>query len=256
MFENSAKLNHAALSPVCRPERDGFSLRGLKRNVLGATNSDYLIVSSVDEQSEELYFHLVESQMAGVEIQKCDSVLGLRSAGFSDITFEDVRLADSLVVTTDTDSYELTQKVQKIINIGTAFIALGFARAAYEKSLARSLKRKQFHRAIIDFQAIQLKLSKMYAQISSLETYLYSITENSLDAMSLRDIFSAKILATDYATEISNETVQIFAGYGYIKDDGIDRFMRDSKVLQVFPESNEVLHMQIANELKSIHSKK
>jgi alkylation response protein AidB-like acyl-CoA dehydrogenase len=96
----------------------------------------------------------------------------------------------------------------------------------------------------------------MYAQISSLETYLYSITENSLDAMSLRDIFSAKILATDYATEISNETVQIFAGYGYIKDDGIDRFMRDSKVLQVFPESNEVLHMQIANELKSIHSKK
>ena len=256
VFENTAGLNYKSLSTVCRAADDGFSLRGLKRNVLGAMDSDSLIVSSLDEQSGQLFFHLVESEMAGVNIQDCNSVLGLRSAGFSDIAFDNTKASDVQVIATDPDSIELMQKIQKIISLGTAFIAVGFARAAYDNSLARAVKREQFHRAIIDFHAIQLKLSKMYAQISSLEAYLCSITENELDAMSLKEIFSAKVLATDYATEISNETVQIFGGYGYIKNDGIDRYMRDSKVLQVFPVSNEVLHMQIANELKSNHSKK
>lgn len=255
-FENSAGLNFKSLATVCRAESNGFSLRGSKRNVLGAKNSDYIIVSSLEEDSDQLYFHLIESGLEGITMRSYDSVLGLRSAGFSDISLEDIKVQDSQVIGTASETFELMHKVQKIVCIGTAFIALGLSKAAYEKSFNRSLQREQFRRAIIDFQAIQIKLSKMYAKISSLEAYLYSMGEIVFKDISLKDIFSAKILATDYATDISNETVQIFGGYGYIKNDGIDRYMRDSKVLQVFPESNEVLHMQVANELKSIHSKK
>ena len=136
--------------------------------------------------------------------------------------------------------------------IGIAAQALGIAEGAFERALAYSKERKQFDQRISEFQAIQFKLADMYARIESskLMTYKAAWLKDSKMTYTLESAM-CKMLASEAATYVTKEALQILGGYGYICDYEVERMYRDAKITEIYEGTNEVQRIVISKMLLS-----
>jgi alkylation response protein AidB-like acyl-CoA dehydrogenase len=134
--------------------------------------------------------------------------------------------------------------------LGIAAQALGIARAALEASLDYAAERKQFGKPIKDFQAIQFKLADMASRISSARALLH-LTAAAKDRGESTTLYGSmsKLLASETAMWVTNQAVQIFGGYGYVKDYPVERLFRDAKVTEIYEGTSEIQRIVIAREL-------
>ncbi|MHB1475572.1 MAG: acyl-CoA dehydrogenase family protein, partial [Dermatophilaceae bacterium] len=134
--------------------------------------------------------------------------------------------------------------------LGIAAAATGLAQAALDVATAYSKERKQFGKAISEFQGLSFLLADMEAAVTSARaTYLHAARLKDAGRPFTRQAAVAKLICTDAAMKVTTDAVQVLGGYGYTRDFPVERYMREAKVTQIFEGTNQIQRLVIARQL-------
>jgi butyryl-CoA dehydrogenase len=255
LTEPEAGSDPAALGTTYRKEGNGYILNGTKFFI---TNGGYRGLGIVFATRDRALKHkgiaafIVDLQANGVEILRNEDKLGIRGSYTTDFALNDVRVPEDALLGNEGQGFKIAMETLNGGRIGVAAQALGIAEGAFERALAYARVRKQFGTPIGEFQAIQFKLADMYARIetSKLLTYRAAWLKDNKKSYSTESAL-CKLHASETATFVTKEAVQIHGGYGYITDYEVERMYRDAKITEIYEGTSEVQRLVIARALLS-----
>ncbi len=232
---------------------DHYVLNGAKAFISGAGVSDVYVcmVRTGGEGPKGISCLIVEKDAKGLSFGKNERKMGWRSQPTAQVIFEDCRVPVANLVGAEGDGFRIAMMGLDggRINIGAS--SLGTARAALEQAQRYMGDRKQFGKQLSDFQALQFKLADMATDLEASRLMIW----NAAAALDRRDpratmlCAMAKRFASDNASKIANDALQLHGGYGYLKDFPLERHVRDLRVHQILEGTNEIMRVIIAREL-------
>jgi acyl-CoA dehydrogenase len=241
-----------------RAEKDGdeWVINGNKMWITNGSVGDYFVVmTQTDPEAEGRYNGfsqiIVESDRDGFTAEKITGKMGIRASDTAELIFDDVRVPEENLVGTRGGGF--LQLMQFFDETRTAVAAqgVGIAKGACERALDYAQEREQFGQQIGDFQAIQHKLAEMHTQTEAARQLTYKSAwsvENADDQLTMLASM-AKEHASDVATTVTDEAVQIHGGAGYVDDFDVERLYRDAKITQIYEGTTEIQKNIIAREL-------
>jgi alkylation response protein AidB-like acyl-CoA dehydrogenase len=178
--------------------------------------------------------------------------MGLRASRTTIVTFNDVRLGADALLGEQDEGYLYALRALDKGRLGVAAQAIGIARAALSHAIHYSRERKQFERPIREFQAVQFKLADMATRIAASRALLHEAAR-AVDRGEpvTQQASMAKVMASETAMWVTTQAVQIFGGYGYMRDYPVERLMRDAKVTEIYEGTSEAQRIVIARGLHS-----
>ena len=193
---------------------------------------------------------LVEKEFDGFDVGKPEDKLGIKASDTTELYFDDVKVPKENLIGNEGDGFKIALGTLDGGRIGIASQALGIAQASLDESIKYSIERKQFNKPIASNQAIQFKLADMAMGIETARLLIYKAAfakDNNEDFSSIASM--AKVYASEIAMKSSIDCVQIHGGYGYIKETGVERLMRDAKITQIYEGTSEIQRVVIARNL-------
>lgn len=234
--------------------KDGnYLLNGTKNWITNGKNADYYLITAHTDLSaghKGISAFIVEKTFPGFTIGHKEKKLGIRSSDTATINLDDCVVPKENILGNESDGFKIAMKTLDGGRIGIAAQALGIAQGSLEAAIKYSKERVQFGNPISSFQAIQFKLADMETRINAarLLTYQAACKKDRKENFSM-DAAKAKVFASETAVYASQEAVQIFGGAGYLKDYPVERFMRDSKITEIYEGTSEIQRIVIAREL-------
>lgn len=254
LSESEAGSDAAAMRTKAVKKDGGWVLSGSKKWISNAGESDfYTVLASTDSSkgSKGISAFVVEKSDAGVSFGAHEKKMGFRGSPTREVYFDEVHLSDDRMLGAEGSGFALAMKTLDHTRITIAAQALGIAQGAFEVAMNYSHQRKQFGKAIFDFQAIQFMLADMAMKIEAARQLTYAAAVKSENSESDLTFFSAasKCYATDVAMEVTTNAVQVLGGYGYVSDYPVERMMRDAKLTQIYEGTNQVQRIVMARNL-------
>jgi alkylation response protein AidB-like acyl-CoA dehydrogenase len=193
---------------------------------------------------------IVEKGYDGLIVGKKEDKLGMRASDTCSLIFDNCKVPAENLIGEEGQGYKQAMEILAGGRIGIAALSVGLAQGAFELSLKYSKERKAFGKYIAEFQAIQWKLADMATQIESarLLTYKAAYLKDQGKDYSLYASM-AKYFASEVAVKCAIEAVQIYGGYGYIKEYPVEKFYRDAKLLTIGEGTSEIQKIIIANKI-------
>ena len=234
-------------------KRDGWVLNGTKTFITNGHYADVAVVIAVTDRAAHthgLSAFIVEKGTKGFRPGKKENKLGLRASDTSELIFEDCFIPKENLLGKEGDGFIDAMQVLDGGRISIAALSLGIAQGAYDAALKYSKQRKQFGKAISDFQAIQWKLADMATEIEAAR--LLTMRAASMKDAGMKTTLEssmAKLYASEVAVKCANEGVQIHGGYGFIKDYPAEKFYRDVKLCTIGEGTSEIQRLVIARQL-------
>jgi alkylation response protein AidB-like acyl-CoA dehydrogenase len=228
-------------------------LNGTKTFCTNGHYADVLVVIAVTDRAAHthgLSAFIVEKGMKGFRPGKKENKLGLRASDTAELIFEDCVIPAGNLLGREGNGFIDAMQVLDGGRISIAALSLGMAQGAYEAALKYSKQRKQFGKAISDFQAIQWKLADMATEIEAAR--LLTMRAASMKDAGMKTTLEssmAKLYASEVAVKCANEGVQIHGGYGFIKDYPAEKFYRDVKLCTIGEGTSEIQRLVIARQL-------
>ena len=253
LTEPDAGSDAGAITTSYRREGDEFILNGSK---IFITNGGYRGTGIVFATHDKSLKHkgvsafIVDLQSAGVEILRNEKKLGIRGSYTTAFALDQVRVPAANLLGQEGQGFKIAMDTLNGGRIGIASQALGIAEGAFERALAYSKERKQFGHPICELQAIQFKLADMYARIetSKLMTYKAACLKDARKSYTMESAL-CKMLASEAASYVTKEAIQIHGGYGFIVDYEVERMYRDAKITEIYEGTNEVQRVIISKLL-------
>ena len=176
--------------------------------------------------------------------------MGLRASPTVQLNFDELRVPAENLLGEEGQGFVYAMRSLDNGRLGIAAQALGIARAALDAALAYADERKQFGQPIREFQAIQFKLADMASRLASARAMLH-LTAAMKDRGEPTTLYGSmsKLLASETAMFVTTEAVQIFGGYGYVKDYPVEKYFRDAKITEIYEGTSEIQRIVIAREL-------
>jgi alkylation response protein AidB-like acyl-CoA dehydrogenase len=203
-------------------------------------------------QSRRMSAFVVEADRRGFSVGKLEHKLGIRGSPTGQPIFEDVRVPHENLVGAEGKGLSIALATLDHSRLGVAAQAVGIAQGATDYAAAYARERRQFGRAINEFQAIQFKLADMETRTAAARELLYKacakVDRHEPDMGKYSAM--AKLFASDTAMAVTIEAVQVLGGYGYVSEYPVERFMRDAKITQIYEGTNEIQRLVIARTLK------
>lgn len=237
-------------------ERDGdyYVLNGSKNFITHAISSSVAVVIARTGQKGDkkgMSAFIVEKGTPGFTAGKKENKLGMRASETACLFFDNCRIHRDQLIGEEGQGFVQALKLLDGGRISIAALSLGIARGAYECALKYAHEREQFGKKIYDFQAVSFALAEMATQVEASELltrqagYLKDHGErvSKIGAM-------AKLYASEAAVSVSNESVQIFGGYGFTKDYPAEKFFRDAKLCTIGEGTSSIQKMVIAREIE------
>ena len=250
--------NAANMQTKAVPEGDTYILNGTKCFISNGGVADYYVVfarTGPGEKAKGISAFVVEKDTPGFKIGKREKKMGLRGSPTAELIFEDARVPKANLLLGEGDGWGILMEDGNMLRIwGTGTTALGIAQGALEHAVEYAKQRVQFDRPLSYFQAIQFKLADMAIEIEAARSLIYRVAATIdsgeknfkvIEAM----VAMAKCFASDVAMRVTTEAVQIFGGYGYMKDYPVERLMRDAKGHQIADGTNEIQRIVISRYL-------
>ena len=230
-----------------------YIISGTKNWVSSGINSDVVMVFAVTEKGvgyKGISVFAVEKGIDGFSTGKKENKLGIRGSDTCELYFDDCRVPAENRIGEEGDGFSIAMTVLDGGRIGIAAQAIGIAQAAMEKAIAYAKERKQFGTTIASFGAVREKIADMATGIASarLLTHRAAVLKDQGKPFS-KEAAMAKYSASETAMSVSTECVQIFGGYGYMKEYGVERLMRDAKITQIYEGTTEVQKLVIARSI-------
>ncbi|MES2177351.1 MAG: acyl-CoA dehydrogenase family protein [Gemmatimonadota bacterium] len=242
----------------CQAVRDGddWVLSGTKSWVTSGTFADVIMVMARTDTpdarrgSKGVSAFIVTPDLPGFHVGKKEDKMGLRASPTVQLNFDGLRVPAANLLGDEGQGFVYAMRSLDNGRLGIAAQAIGIARAALHASLDYAAERKQFGQAIKEFQAIQFKIADMGARIASARALLHA-TAAAKDRGESTTQHGAmcKLLASETAMFATTEAVQIFGGYGYVKDYPVEKLFRDAKITEIYEGTSEVQRIVIAREL-------
>lgn len=246
-----------AASLRTRAEADGesYRLNGQKAFISGGGSSDiYLVMCRTGgEGPKGISSLVVEKGTEGLSFGKKEKKLGWNSQPTRQVIFEDALVPQSHRLGSEGDGFKIAMMGLDGGRVNIGACSLGAAGACLDAALAYVKERKQFGKALAEFQALQFKLADMATELEAARLLLYRAA-SALDAgapEATKLCAMAKRFATDIGFKVCNEALQLHGGYGYIKEYPIERYLRDVRVHQILEGTNEIMRLIIARKLLS-----
>jgi alkylation response protein AidB-like acyl-CoA dehydrogenase len=197
---------------------------------------------------------VVEKGTKGFQPGKKENKLGLRASDTSELIFDDCEIPEENLLGTEGEGFVDAMRVLDGGRISIAALALGIARGALDAALNYVKERRQFGKAIAEFQGIQWKLADMATELDAarLLTQRAAVLKDAGRKVT-RESSMAKLFASEAAVRICDEAVQLFGGYGFIKDYPAEKYYRDVKLCTIGEGTSEIQRMVIAREILKVY---
>ena len=252
LTESSSGSDAGGMKTTAVKEGNGWVINGGKTFITHGSVGQTFVVFAVTDPSKPhgISAFILEKGMPGFSVGKKENKLGMRASDTASLIFDDVRVTSENLIGSEGEGFKQALQVLDGGRIGIAALSVGLAQGALDAAVAYAKERHQFGKALSDFQAIQFKLADMALEVDAARlmtrkaAFLKMQGENFTLAAA-----QAKYFASEVATRVANEAVQIHGGYGFIKDFPVEKFYRDVKLLTIGEGTSEVQKMVIARNL-------
>ncbi|MEW2046382.1 acyl-CoA dehydrogenase family protein [Streptomyces sp. NBC_00377] len=254
LSEPDAGSDAAGMKTKAVRDGDHWILNGVKRWITNAGVSEYYTVMAVTDPSKRskgISAFVVEKSDPGVSFGAPEKKLGIKGSPTREVYFDNVRIPADRMIGEEGTGFLTAMKTLDHTRITIAAQALGVAQGAFDYAKGYVQERKQFGKAIADFQGIQFMLADMAMKIEAARQLTYAAAAKSerLDADLTFQGAAAKCFASDVAMEVTTDAVQLLGGYGYTRDYPVERMMRDAKITQIYEGTNQVQRIVMARNL-------
>ena len=255
LTEAEAGSDSGGTRSTARREAGGWVLNGSKNFITNASVGGVAVLMAVTEPSkghDGISSFIVELDNPGIRVGKKENKLGMRASDTCTLVMEDCRLLADALLGAEGEGFTNSMKILDAGRISIAALSVGIARGAYEAALKYSKERRQFGRAIGEFQAIRFYLAEMATGIDAARL----LTERAALAKDRgedhrRFAAQAKYFASETAVRVTDRALQIHGGYGFIKDFPVEKFYRDVKLCTIGEGTTEIQKLVIARSLLS-----
>ena len=236
-----------------KKEGNHYIINGTKNWVTNGINSDIVILFCLTEKGagyKGISAFVVEKGTPGLSTGKKEDKLGIRASDTCELYFENCRIPAENIIGEEGQGFKVAMKALGGGRIGIAAQALGLARAALDASVSYAKERKQFGKTIGEFGAIQNKLADMATEVDAARMLIWRAAKLKDEGkIYTRESSMAKLYASSTAMRAATECVQIHGGYGYMREYGVERLMRDAKITQIYEGTSEIQQLVIGRDL-------
>ncbi len=254
LTEASAGSDAGALSTTAIKDGDYYILNGVKQWITnGGEAETYTIVAMTDKSkgSRGASTFIVEKGTPGFEFGKKEKKLGIRSSTTRELIFTNCKVPKENLLGKEGLGFIVAMKTFDKSRPGIGAQAVGIAQGALDHALRYAKERVQFGKPVTSFQGIQFMLADMGTQVEAARALVYS-TAKLIDS-GAKDISKlsamSKLFASDVAMKVTTDAVQIFGGYGYMREYPVEKYMRDAKITQIYEGTNQIQRSIIASEM-------
>jgi alkylation response protein AidB-like acyl-CoA dehydrogenase len=244
-----------AFALKCSAEEDGdaYVLNGTKLWITNANEADiFLVFATIDPGAgyKGITAFIVERGMDGFSVSKKENKLGIRASSTCEILLEDVRVPKENILGEVGKGYKVAIETLNEGRIGIGAQMIGIAQASLDAALSYTQERKQFGQATSDFQGVQFQLARMATELEMARLLVYNaarLKEN--DQPFLKEAAMAKYYSAEAAENLSSKAVDLFGGYGYVKEYPVEKYFRDSKIGKIYEGTSNMQLNTIAKIL-------
>lgn len=253
LTEPGAGSDAASLKTKAVRDGDHYVLNGSKAFISGGGRSDVYVVMcrTGGEGPKGISTLVVPKDTPGLSFGKQEEKMGWHSQPTSAVIFEDARVPVANLLGEEGDGFKIAMMGLDGGRLNIGACSLGGARAALEHALQYTQDRKQFGKALAQFQALQFRLADMETELAAARLLLHRAA-SALDAKepdATKLCAMAKRLATDTGFQVCNDALQLHGGYGYVREYPIERLLRDLRVHQILEGTNEIMRLIIARKM-------
>jgi len=254
LTEASAGSDAQGIRTEAKKVGDEYILNGTKQWITNGGEAEIYTVIAMTDRSKGgrgATAFILEKGMEGFTFGKKENKLGIRASTTRELVFQDCKVPKENVIGREGMGFILTMRTFDRTRPGIGAQAVGVAHGALEAAVRYAKEREQFDRKIISFQAIQHMLADMATQTEAARALVYAVARyidsNPRDFSKVSAM--SKIFPSDVAMKVVVDALQVFGGYGYMKEYPIEKMMRDAKILQIYEGTNQIQRNIIALEL-------
>lgn len=234
---------------------NGYKINGQKCFITNGSVADLITLfayTDPEKKAQGISAFLIDKETKGLAFGKNENKMGMKGCVNSQLFFEDLTVPAENMLGEEGDGFLCMMKAFEIGRVLTAAQAVGLAQGAIDEAVEYTKQRIQFKKPIANLQAIQFMLADMVAGTEAARLLTYKAAAD-LDSGNRKDIPKycsiAKFMASDNAMKVTTDAVQIFGGYGYMKDYPVERMMRDAKLIQIYTGTNQIMRLVLAREI-------
>ena len=255
LTESVSGSDAAGLRSVAEKKDGYYLLNGSKTFTTHGTVGGTLVVMAITDKSKGkkgISAFILEKGMEGLIVGKKENKLGMRASDTTQLTFENCKVPAENLIGEEGEGFVQALKILEGGRISIAALSIGLAQGCLVASMKYSSERKQFGKHLNEFQGIQFKLAEIATNIEAarLLTYKAAVKKDKGQPIT-KEAAMAKLFASEIAEKASSEAVQIFGGYGFVKDYPVEKFYRDVKLCTIGEGTSEIQRIVIARDLLS-----
>ncbi|MEE8436727.1 MAG: acyl-CoA dehydrogenase family protein [Candidatus Neomarinimicrobiota bacterium] len=241
------------MSTFARRDGDNYVINGTKNWVTNGISCDIVLLTCLTEKgvgTKGISTFIIEKGTPGFEVGKKENKLGIRGSDTCEYYFEDCKIPVKNLVGKEGQGFKIALKTLDGGRVGIASQALGIAQGSLDKSLEYAGQRRQFGKTLGEFGAIQSKLAQMAIHVEAARLLIHKAAKLKDDRKPFSmEAAMAKNFASRTAMDAATQCVQIYGGYGYMTEYGVERLMRDAKITQIYEGTSEIQELVIAKSL-------
>ena len=256
LSEPDAGSDAAALRAQATRDGDAWILEGTKSWVTSGSAADVILVMARTDDGDDrkgargIGAFIVTPDLPGFSVGKKEDKMGLRSSPTVQLVFDGMRVPAANLLGDPSQGFIYAMQSLDNGRLGISAQSIGIARTALEESVRYAGERRQFGKAIREFEAIQFKLADMATRIAAARALLHAAAAAKDRGETITQFSSmSKLFSSETAMYVTTEAVQIFGGYGYIKEYPVERLFRDAKVTEIYEGTSEIQRIVIARGL-------
>lgn len=245
LTEANAGSDAAGIETTAVKDGDSYILNGTKQWITNGGEAEVYTVIAMTNKTKGARgasAFIVRKDTPGFTFGKKEKKLGIRASATRELVFQDCRVPAANMLGREGMGFIVTMKTFDASRPGVAAQALGIAQGALDEAVAYVRTRVQFGKPIASFQAVQHMLADMATQIEAARALIYA-TSRMYDAGAKdtsKESAMSKLFASDVAMKVTTDAVQIFGGYGYMKDYPVEKMMRDAKITQIYEGTSQI----------------
>jgi hypothetical protein len=253
LTESVSGSDAGGLRTTAEKKGDHYVLNGSKTFTTHGTVGETLVIMAITDKSKGkkgISAFILEKGMEGLIVGKKENKLGMRASDTTQLTFENCKVPAENLIGEEGEGFIQAMKILEGGRISIAAVSVGLAQGALSASVKYVGERKQFGKHLSEFQAIQFKLADMSMNVEAARLLtLRAAVMKDKGQPNTKEAAMAKLFASEIAEKAANEAVQIFGGYGFIKDYPVEKFYRDVKLLTIGEGTSEIQRIVIARDL-------
>jgi len=263
LTEADAGSDAGSIRTTATRKEGGYVLNGTKQWITNGGEAEiYTIIAMTDRSkgARGASALIVEKGTPGFGFGKKEKKLGIRASATRELVFQDCFVPKENLIAKEGMGFIVTMRTFDRTRPGVGAQGVGVAQGALDEAVRYAREREQFERKIISFQAVQHLLADMATLVEAARALVYSVARYIDHSKDLKEISKVsgmtKVFASDVAMKVTTDAVQIFGGYGYMRDYPVEKMMRDAKILQIYEGTNQIQRNIIGLELSKEYAGK